>query len=137
MQTQEQAESVSLGAGSIYVISRKAKGATSGFCTGGCGWVQIRDDGKCPICDAVILKKIRYAEYVKTFEGIIVKYEREFGLLSLAARTEMTIPVPMAGATYFIPIQLFLEFDHIHNTNEGRHKMFFQHIMNTCKSVKS
>jgi rubredoxin len=136
MQVQSQAESISLGNSAVYVVSRKAKGRTSGFCVGGCGWVQIKDDGRCPICNAIILKKIRYAEYVKTFEGIILKYSSEFGLLSLAARTEMTIPVPMAGATYFIPIQMFLEFDHIHRNNEGRHKMFFQHIMNTCKSVK-
>lgn len=125
-----------LGRASAYMVSRKAKGKMSGFCKSGCGWVSLTDSGDCPVCGGIILKKIRYAELIKSFEHILQRYGNEFAMLSIDARSHMTMALPVGEMTYFIPVQAFLEFERIHAGNDSRHRMFFQNIMSSCMSKK-
>lgn len=128
---------IELGKGKGFAVSTKAKYIPpdySAFCTAGCGWVRIDEQGRCRACKTVIIKQYTFEAISKRFDSFIEHNQHVFDSLTEFQKDNIKIPIKIAHAYYMVPIKYFIEFSNI--LSHERYEPFFKHIKAVCPIIK-
>ena len=125
-----------------YSVKAKAKFApVSAFCINGCGLIQVRQDGTCPACHTVIVRRNTWDSVIKRFDHVISKNKEaiENYIPTDFANFELSqIPIMIGHNHYAVHMKFLTEFVNIkHVDQEFRdYGKFFNMIQSTCPIVK-
>lgn len=137
---------IPLGKGTGYLVKRKAKFAPlSGYCPGGCGLVQVLDDGTCPACRRVMTREHTWDSVIKRFD--IIAQENMLALNRLIPDDYcyhlVKVPIMIGHKFYSVPLTKIQEFyslehqDREPKINGKDHRtLFFTHLIESCKVLK-